>query len=79
MNFSELKRVPIDATINVEQEKTDNKKIAQNCAFAKLKARALKNEIDTHPRGVEQFFQPTPTEGDALVDRILNLCNAAPK
>ncbi len=47
MNFSELKRVPIVATNNVKQEKTDDQKIAQNIAFAKLKARV---------------FQPTPTE-----------------
>ena len=72
MNFSKIERVPIDAALSVEQERTEDKKIAQNIAFAKLKARALKNEIDTRPSGVDQFFQPTPTE--ELVDRVLSLC-----
>lgn len=62
----------IDTILILEQEKTDDKKIAQNNAFAKLKDRALKNEVDTYPRGVDQFFQPTPTE--ELVDRVLRLC-----
>ena len=72
MNFSELKRIPMKDLINIEKEKTDDKKIEQNIAFAQLKARALKNEVGTYPARQEQFFRSIPTD-EALADPIRNL------
>lgn len=75
MKLSELKRLPITELINIAQEmgvENPSRMLKQDIIFAYLKARALKNEIDTRPSGVDQFFQPTPTE--ELVDRVLSLC-----
>lgn len=75
MNLSELKRLPITELINIAQEmgvENPSSMRKQDIIFAYLKARALKNEVNTHPRSVDQFFQSTPTE--ELVDRVLELC-----
>lgn len=75
MKLSELKRLPITELINIAQEmgvENPSSMGKQGIIFAYLKARALKNEVDTYPRSVDQFFQSTPTE--ALVERVLELC-----
>ena len=70
MNFSQLKRMSVDGLI--EKEKTDEEKVAQNLAFAELKARALNNEVDSYPAGREQFFRSIPTN-ETLTDPVLSL------
>lgn len=82
MNLSELKRLPITELINIAQEmgvENPSRMHKQEVIFAYLKARALKNEVDPTPRGQEQFFRSIPTDDEALIDRVLSLCSAAPK